>query len=159
MLISRFPKTLPLMELVALWDDMGVSGGVLKGWLEFVAVTEGTVPRIGVGLFTTLAALEVAEEGVAGPELAARAGTAVGVGAGVPIAANEALPAEFLRGEVKIGDCTVGAFEDTPTLDEIGCGFSIVYTWPSSPGEKESDEQNPSEELIIRVSPSCDLIF
>lgn len=127
MLRSRLPRTLPLIELAALCEDMGVSGGVLKGWLEFVAVTEGTVPRIGVGLFTTTAALELDEEGVAGPELAARAGTALGAGVGVPIAAKDALPVEFLRGEAKIGDCTVGAaFEGTPTLEEIGCGLSMV---------------------------------
>jgi len=47
------------MELVALCEtpDMGVCGGVVKGrvggWAEFAAVTSGTEPRVGVGLFMT----------------------------------------------------------------------------------------------------------
>jgi hypothetical protein len=55
--ISLFPRTLPLIELVALWDtpDTGVCGGVVngnpEGWLEFVAATSGTEPSVGVGLF------------------------------------------------------------------------------------------------------------
>ena len=55
--MSRFPNTLPLIELVALWEipDTGVCGGVVRGkpagWPELVAVTLGTEPRVGVGLF------------------------------------------------------------------------------------------------------------
>ncbi len=58
--ISRFPKTEPLIELVALCEipDIGVCGGVVMGrqggWAEFTAVTEGTEPRVGVGLLITL---------------------------------------------------------------------------------------------------------
>lgn len=37
----------------------------------------------------------------------------------------------------------------------MGSGFS--YTWPNSPGAKERVEQNPSDELIRTVNPSCDL--
>lgn len=50
-----------LTEVVPLCDtaDMGVCGGVLKGrvwgWDEFVAVTSGTAPKVGVGLLTTFA--------------------------------------------------------------------------------------------------------
>ena len=61
-LMSRLPRKLLLMELVALCEtpDMGVCGGVVKGrvggWVEFAAVTSGTEPRVGVGLFMTDAA-------------------------------------------------------------------------------------------------------
>jgi hypothetical protein len=60
--MSRLPRKLLLMELVALCEtpDMGVCGGVVKGrvggWVEFAAVTSGTEPRVGVGLFMTDAA-------------------------------------------------------------------------------------------------------
>ena len=55
--VSRFPSTLPLMELVALCvPDMGVCGGVLRGipaGAEFAAARLGTLPRVGVGLLLT----------------------------------------------------------------------------------------------------------
>jgi hypothetical protein len=55
---SLFPKTLPLIELVALCPPaMGVCGGVgcgkPTGPAEFVAVTMGTWLNVGVGLFVT----------------------------------------------------------------------------------------------------------
>lgn len=58
--MSRLPSTLPLIELCALWDtpETGVWGGVVKGraggGAELVAVTRGTVPKVGVGLLTTV---------------------------------------------------------------------------------------------------------
>lgn len=33
----------------------------------------------------------------------------------------------------------------------------LVYGWPNSPGVKDSVEQNPSDELMIKVDPSFDL--
>jgi hypothetical protein len=52
------PRTLPLTELVALWPPaIGVCGGVGCGKPtkpdEFIAVTIGTWPRVGVGLLVT----------------------------------------------------------------------------------------------------------
>lgn len=43
-----------------------------------------------------------------------------------------------------------------------GCGWCAVgtapvYRSPSSPGAKARFEQNPSEELMMRVKPSLDL--
>lgn len=33
-----------------------------------------------------------------------------------------------------------------------------MYVWPNSPGANESVEQKPSEELMINVNPSADLL-
>lgn len=109
---SRLPRTLPIDGITVF--GRGVCGGVVRGreegCAEFVAVTEGTEPRVGVGLLITVAdccvddwvATEPAEldrAGLAGgtwpllavakpPLLAAWAaligdGTCVGVGRGV----------------------------------------------------------------------------
>lgn len=55
--VSRFPRTVPENELVVL--GRGVWGGVVRGRVdggaELVAVTDGTAPRVGVGLLTTAA--------------------------------------------------------------------------------------------------------
>lgn len=40
----------------------------------------------------------------------------------------------------------------------FGGGTSPLYTSPSSPGEKERLEQKPSEDEIINVRPSLDLL-
>lgn len=56
---SLLPRTLPLMELLALCDTfvMGVCGGVVNArggtGPELVAVTDGTELSVGVGLLTT----------------------------------------------------------------------------------------------------------
>lgn len=57
-LVSRFPRTLPLTELGRLLIiPNGVCGGVVHGRPlkdEFGAVTLGTFPNVGVGLFPTI---------------------------------------------------------------------------------------------------------
>lgn len=42
-------------------------------------------------------------------------------------------------------------------FDAAAVAVGAVYCCPSSPGAKVKVEQNPSEELIIRVRPSFDL--
>lgn len=81
---------LPLTELVALCEtpDIGVCGGVVAGKAEFIAVTEGTAPNVGVGLLITLegpvAAWLADSEADEGEGLAGRTGlgpfAATGVG-------------------------------------------------------------------------------
>ena len=44
------------------------------------------------------------------------------------------------------------------TVFGLDGGTGPVYTCPSSPGEKDRKEQNPSDELIIKVNPSFDLL-
>lgn len=55
---SRLPRTLPVNEVAVF--GIGVCGGVVmgrpEGCEECVAVTEGTEPRVGVGLLITAAA-------------------------------------------------------------------------------------------------------
>ena len=54
---SRLPRTLPIDGITVF--RRGVCGGVVRGrvegWAECVAVTEGTEPRVGVGLLITAA--------------------------------------------------------------------------------------------------------
>lgn len=59
-LMSRLPRTVPVSVLVPpceLGIGRGVCGGVVRGsdegCAECAAVTDGTDPRVGVGLFTT----------------------------------------------------------------------------------------------------------
>lgn len=42
-------------------------------------------------------------------------------------------------------------------LEELAVADGAVYCWPSSPGANVRVEQNPSDELMIRVRPSFDL--
>lgn len=49
----------------------------------------------------------------------------------------------------------VGRGFDAAAVAAVAVG--AVYCCPSSPGAKVKVEQNPSEELIIRVRPSFDL--
>jgi hypothetical protein len=140
----------------------GVWGGVVSGsgggCAEFVAVTSGTEPRVGVGLFTTPAGggcedwvaiefVELDRAGLAGGAVAvfpdtwafAGEGACVGVGRGVMFV--DAVPVVELFWAVEFGP--VGP----------------VYGCPSSPGANESVEQNPSEELMSNVKPSVDLRY
>lgn len=82
---SLFPSTLPLMELAALCETMeiGVWGGVVAGRFEFVAVTEGTAPIVGVGLLTTLEDVVPANEIVEPAGLEGMIGLDEFMGAGV----------------------------------------------------------------------------
>ena len=58
--VSRLPRELlPACDVLALANDIGVIGGVVSGSVpvEFVAVTPGTVPIVGVGELPTSPAL------------------------------------------------------------------------------------------------------
>lgn len=106
--MSRLPSTLPLTELAALCDapDIGVCGGVVNGGgPEFVAVTDGTEPRMGVGLFTTVEGdglptpNEALERGVTDSGgLAGRLGTVA-----VAPAGSDATPGFVWPGEAIVG--------------------------------------------------------
>lgn len=72
------------MELAALWEtmDIGVCGGVVAGRLEFVAVTDGTAPIVGVGLLTTPEDVVPANEMVEPAGLDGMTGLGAFIGAG-----------------------------------------------------------------------------
>ena len=85
--LARFPKTLVPAVVVPFCGgpEIGVCGGVVIGSVggcaEFVAVTDGTVPRVGVGLFTTTAGAGCVESCVATEQAELdRAGLAGGMG-------------------------------------------------------------------------------
>lgn len=168
------PLALPLVLALGGIAERGVCGGVVSGraggWAEFVAVTNGTEPRVGVGLFIT--GVEPAPVPVPEPDPAA----AVDAGwerEGVVVGVFE--EAEVERAGLAGGiTCVVVVVVD---VDVVGVGVEVVagaggagvgvgrgvcvagavYCWPSSPGAKVRVEQKPSEELIIRVRPSLDL--
>lgn len=83
-LASRLPRTL-LPDPFCGAPEMGVCGGVVSGSVggcaEWVAVTDGTVPSVGVGLFTTPAGVGCVEGCVATEQVELdRAGLAGGAG-------------------------------------------------------------------------------
>lgn len=130
--------------------------GSVAGCAECAAVTEGTVPSVGVGLLTTLEGVCCAGGCVATEQVELeRAGLAGGTG---PVGAVDA-------GFVLIGDGTwVEAGKDTTFGEEVFAFAAVWLTevgpacgWPNSPGAKERVEQNPSEELMSNVNPSTDL--
>lgn len=89
-LVSLFPSTLPLTELGRLvTPDIGVCGGVVHGRPlndGFVAATLGTLPRVGVGLFTIwedCVAIEDVESSRVGLGGGRGAGEAAGANTGV----------------------------------------------------------------------------
>jgi hypothetical protein len=151
------------MELVALCEtpDMGVCGGVVKGrvggWAEFAAVTSGTEPRVGVGLFMTVAAdwwaeivlIDDAEDDRAG--LAGRHVTEGDADIGLPLMKD---------GETLWLSKGIGVWQVDGAVDTVawcGADTGATYGCPSSPGEKDNVEQKPSDELMINVNPSLDL--
>jgi hypothetical protein len=156
----RFPSTLP--EL-AVWEALGIGvwGGVVSGrgsvdgCAECAAVTDGTDPRVGVGLLTTPAGV-CCEDCVATEQAELeRAGLAGGIGpvfvVGKPcVLTGDGTCADVDKG-VAFAAGVLGLAVLWPT--EVG----PVYTCPSSPGAKERVEQKPSEELMINVNPSVDL--
>jgi hypothetical protein len=77
---SRLPRTLPVVEEAVF--GKGVCGGVVRGrpegCEECVAVTEGTEPRVGVGLLITAAACCVDDWVPTEPAELERAGLAGG---------------------------------------------------------------------------------
>lgn len=84
-LTSRLPSTLPpvVVDPFCGTPEIGVCGGVVSGSVggcaECVAVTDGTVPSVGVGLFTTAAGVGWVEVATEQAELD-RAGLAGGTG-------------------------------------------------------------------------------
>lgn len=165
--MSRLPRTLPLTELLALWDtpdDIGVCGGVVRGRVggcaELAAVTRGTDPNVGVGLLMTVCGCWV-EERVATEEVeldrAGLEGRGVAAGWEARAATGPGLVFTTEGDEIWLVGAGVwlvdGAVETTG-----GCGVDTgLYCSPNSPGENDRVEQKPSEELMIKVNPSCDL--
>ena len=158
----RFPKTLPLVVVLCGALEIGVCGGVVSGrgsvdgCAECVAVTDGTVPRVGVGLFTIPAGVCCEEDCVATEQVELeRAGLAGGTG---PMLVVDVL-------FVLIGDGTCVGVGKGVTFAAGVLGLAVLwptdvdpaYGCPNSPGANERVEQNPSEELMINVNPSVDL--
>ena len=109
---------LPLIELVALCEtpDIGVCGGVVAGKDEFVAVTEGTEPNVGVGLLITPDELVAAWPA----DIDADEGEGLAGGTGPEPFADTGV------GFVDDGDADVIGAGAGPDVEEIGasCGFS-----------------------------------
>lgn len=105
---SRFPRTL-LPVVVGPFGgtlEIGVCGGVVSGSVdgcaECVAVTDGTVPSVGVGLLTTAAGVGCEEDCVATEQAEVeRAGLAGGTG---PVLLDDVWA--VLTGDGTCGDAT-----------------------------------------------------
>lgn len=160
----RFPNT--LLDGVAVCGalEIGVCGGVVSGrgsaggCAEFVAVTEGTVPSVGVGLLTTPPEACCKDDCVATEQVEfERAGLAGGTGAVVVVDALFAL-----AGDCKCVGVGKGVRFATWLLEFAAfCPKEVgpAYSWPNSPGANERVEQKPSEELMTNVNPSVDLLW
>lgn len=99
------------------------------GWLADCVVTEET---------------EFERAGLAGGAGTAGAGVEVGLGFAAEVAG--------VGGGAWVVD-------GTPVFTCGVVGFEVVYGWPSSPEVKERVEQKPSDELMINVRPSFDLVI
>lgn len=68
--------------------------------------------------------------------------------------AGDAGCAGFGLGEACVVDCA-----SAPVACPCGAVADGTYGWPNSPAENARVEQKPSEELMMRVSPSVDLSY
>lgn len=146
---SLFPRTL-------LPDPLnGVCGGVVIGTPATVAATPGIAPTVGVGLFMV----------VEGPEIMV-----------LTEEADEDRVGELARRDEYAGDNGGNVVGIILPVDEVGVGLigvnpevgvgvpelwgtGPVYLSPNSPGENITTEQNPSVDVMSRVSPSEDLQY
>lgn len=160
----RFPNTLLDGAAVCGALEFGVCGGVVSGrgsgcgCAECVAVTEGTVPSVGVGLLTTPPEGCCKDDCVDTEQVEfERAGLAGGTGAAVVVDALFAL-----AGDCKCVGVGKGVRFATGLLEVAAfCPEEVgpAYGCPNSPGANERAEQKPSEELMISVNPSVDLFW
>lgn len=176
----------PLTELLALcvpWPWAGVKGGVNMGTPtgpEFAAASPGTEDMEGVGAFIVpmspapgandeaVAMLETelllaGLPGLTGMKELGSAGKPAD-GCFEVLDAVAVIEADIL-GSVGVGvgvewfdDCDAAVLSDG-VLWCLPPACGPLYFSPSSPGANVNEEQNPSEELMRRVSPSLDLLL